>query len=363
MSERRIAFFLPTLAGGGAERVALNLLKGMLEREIHLDLVLADATGPYLDQVPDGVRLIDLGTGRVTKAIPALAKYLKETKPVAMLSHMNHANVAAILARELARSKAKLVVVEHDTLSAVKSELSRSRFVPPAMKWLYPRATSIVGVSQGVSTDLDSELGFRPGTVKTVYNPVISPDLLAKAGAPVDHPWFEPGQPPVFLAVGRFTPQKDFSNLIQAFGILSKQKDARLMILGEGDLRGELEAEIKSLGLDAKISLPGFVQNPYAYMSKSTAFVLSSRWEGLPTVLIEAMACGCAVVATDCPSGPDEILGSGKYGMLVPIENATALAAAMIKTLEDPLDQASSIDRGMYFSTDRAVSDYLNLLL
>jgi glycosyltransferase involved in cell wall biosynthesis len=363
MSERRIAFFLPTLAGGGAERVALNLLKGMVERDIQLDLVLADATGPYLDQVPTGVRLIDLGTGRVTKAIPALAKYLKETKPVALLSHMNHANVAAILARELARSKAKLVVVEHDTLSAVKSELSRSRFVPPAMKWLYPRATSIVGVSQGVSTDLDTELGFRPGTVKTVYNPVISPDLLAKANAPVDHPWFQSGQPPVFLAVGRFTPQKDFSNLIRAFGILRQQKDARLMILGEGDLRGELEVEIKSLGLGSDVSLPGFVQNPYAYMSKSTAFVLSSRWEGLPTVLIEAMACGCAVVATDCPSGPDEILGSGKYGLLVPIENATALAAAMVKTLDHPLDQASSIERGMYFSTDRAVSDYLNLLL
>ncbi len=363
MSERRIAFFLPTLAGGGAERVALNLLKGMLERDVLLDLVLADATGPYLDQVPAGVRLIDLGTGRVTKAIPALAKYLKETQPVALLSHMNHANVSAILARELARSKAKLVVVEHDTLSAVKSELSRSRFVPPAMKWLYPRATSIVGVSQGVSTDLESELGFRPGTVKTVYNPVISPDLIAKANRPVDHPWFQPGQPPVFLAVGRFTQQKDFSNLIQAFGILIKQKDARLMILGEGDLRGELEAEIKSLGLDAKISLPGFVQNPYAYMSKSTAFVLSSRWEGLPTVLIEAMACGCAVVATDCPSGPDEILGSGKYGLLVPIENASALAAAMVKTLENPLNKSSSIERGRYFSTDRAVSDYLNLLL
>jgi glycosyltransferase involved in cell wall biosynthesis len=363
MSECRIAFFLPTLAGGGAERVALNLLKGMLARDIQLDLVLADATGPYLDQVPAGVRLIDLGTGRVTKAIPALAKYLKETKPVALLSHMNHANVAAILARELARSKAKLVVVEHDTLSAVKSELSRSRFLPPAMKWLYPRATSIVGVSQGVSTDLDQELGFRPGTVKTVYNPVISPDLIAKASQPVDHPWFQPDQPPVFLAVGRFTPQKDFSNLIQAFGLLRKQKDARLMILGEGDLRGELEAEIASLELGNDVSLPGFVQNPYAYMSKSTAFVLSSRWEGLPTVLIEAMACGCAVVSTNCPSGPDEILGSGKYGMLVPIENAPALAAAMVKTLEHPLDKSNSIDRGMYFSTDRAVSDYLDLLL
>ncbi|MCY7368891.1 MAG: glycosyltransferase, partial [Chamaesiphon sp.] len=150
---------------------------------------------------------------------------------------------------------------------------------------------------------------------------------------------------------------------IQAFGKLRQQKVARLMILGEGDLRGELEAEINSLGIGADVSLPGFVQNPYAYMHNSSAFVLSSRWEGLPTVLIEAMACGCAVVATNCPSGPEEILAGGKYGMLVPIENADALAAAMIKTLDQPIDQATSIDRGMYFSTERAVSDYLDLLL
>ncbi len=360
--ERRIAFFLPTLAGGGAERVALNLLKGMLERDVLLDFVLADAEGPYLDQVPQGVRLIDLGTGRVTKAIPALAKYLKETKPVGLLSHMNHTNIAAILAKELARSKTKLVVVEHDTLSAAKSELRRSQLLPPMMKWLYPRANTIVGVSQGVSEDLDTELGFKPGTVKTVYNPVIDPDLIAKAKIPVEHPWFEAGNPPVFLAVGRFTPQKDFLNLIQAFGILRKQKNARLMILGEGDMRGELEAEIEKLGIGADVSLPGFVSNPYAYMYNSSAFVLSSRWEGLPTVLIEAMACGCSVVATDCPSGPQEILAGGKYGMLVPIENAPALADAMIKILDSPIDQTASINRGMYFSTDRAVTAYLDLL-
>lgn len=363
MSERRIAFFLPTLAGGGAERVALNLLKGMLERDVLLDLVVADIEGPYLEQVPKQVRLINMGTGRVTKAIPALAKYLKETKPVGLLSHMNHTNVAAILAKELARSKTKLVVVEHSTLSVATSDLRRSQFLPTAMKWLYPRANTIVGVSQGVSTDLERELGFQTGTVKTVYNPVIDPDLIAKAKVPLDHPWFQPGNPPVFLAVGRLTPPKDFSNLVRAFAKLRQQKSARLMILGEGELRGELEAEIESLGIGADVSLPGFVQNPYAYMYNSSVFVLSSRWEGLPTVLIEAMACSCAVVSTDCPSGPDEILAGGKYGLLVPIENADALADAMIKTLDSPIDKSVSIDRGMYFSTDLAVSNYLDLLL
>ena len=363
MSERRIAFFLPSFAGGGAERVALNLLKGMVERNVLLDLVVANIEGPYLEQVPKQVRLINLDTGRVTKAIPGLAKYLKETKPVGLLSHMNHTNVAAILAKELARSKTKLVVVEHNTLSVETSTLWRSQFLPTAMKWLYHRVDTIVGVSQGVSTDLERELGLQTGTVKTLYNPVIDPDLIAKAKEPLDHPWFQPGNLPVFLAVGRLTPPKDFSNLVRAFAKLRQQKEARLMILGEGELRGELEAEIESLGIGADVSLPGFVKNPYAYMYNSSVFVLSSRCEGLPTVLIEAMACGCAVVSTDCPSGPDEILANGKYGMLVPIENADALADAMIKTLDNPIDKSISIDRGMYFSTERAVSNYLDLLL
>lgn len=361
MSERRIAFFLPTLAGGGAERVALNLLKGMLERDIPLDLVLADAEGPYLSQVPDRVRIVNLATGRVILAVPALIRYLKTTKPVALLSHMNHANIMAIVARDLAKIETKLVVVEHDTLSASKSKLRRSQILPPIMKWLYPRADRIVGVSRGVADDLDCELGFEPGTVKTVYNPVIDRDTIAKSQAPLTHPWFEAGSPPVFLAVGRLSPQKDFSNLIRAFALLRQHKVARLMILGEGETRSQLEAEIAGLGMSEDVALPGFVQNPYAYMHHATTFVLSSRWEGLPTVLIEAMACGCSVVATDCPSGPQEILAAGKYGLLVPIENASALAAAMLQALENPVSQASSIERGMYFSTDRAVSEYLKL--
>jgi glycosyltransferase involved in cell wall biosynthesis len=361
MSDRRIAFFLPTLAGGGAERVALNLLKGMQERGISLDLVVVNTEGPYLEQVPDLVQLVNLGKARVMNAIPALARYLQENQPIGLLSHMNHANIGAILAKDLARSKTKLVVVEHDTLSASKSKLRRSKFLPPMMKFLYPRADAIVGVSQGVAEDLDCQLGFKPGTVKTVYNPVIDRDLISKSQATLVHPWFQPDSPPVFLAVGRLSPQKDFANLIQAFAIVRQQQAACLIILGEGETRSELEAQIAALGIAEDVSLPGFVQNPYAYMSHATTFVLSSRWEGLPTVLIEAMACGCNVVATDCPSGPQEILAAGKYGLLVPIANASALAAAMLQTLEMPMMRATSIERGMYFSTERAVTEYLKL--
>jgi glycosyltransferase involved in cell wall biosynthesis len=361
MSERRIATFLPSLAGGGAERVALNLLKGMIERDIPVDLVVADLQGEYSGQVPKEVRIFNLAKSRVTRAIPALARYLKEHQPVMLLSHLNHANVAAILARDLARSPTKLAVVEHSTLSASKPEFFRGRFMPLAMRLLYQRAAAIVGVSQGVSADLDLQLGFRSGTVKTIYNPVVDRELLSSARLPLEHPWFQAVSPPVFLAVGRLSLAKDFANLIRAFAIVRQQRPARLIILGEGEARSALEAEIATLGISDDVSLPGFNANPYAYMAHAATFVLSSRWEGLPTVLIEAMACGCAVVSTDCPSGPQEILAAGKYGLLVPIDNSPALAAAMLQTLDTPMDRAQSIERGRYFSSERAVSEYLKL--
>lgn len=361
MSPKKIAFFLPNLAGGGAERVVLNLLKGMLAQDISLDLVVASTEGPYLEQVPDQVRVINLATGRVITAVPALSRYLKENRPVALISHMNHANVAAVLARDFSGITTKLILVEHDTLSASKSKLLRNKLVPTMMKWLYPRADVVVGVSRGVAEDLDDRLGFEPGTVRVVYNPVVDADLISQAKTPLDNTWFQPNSPPVFLGVGRFSAQKDFLNLINAFALVRKQKPARLIILGEGELRGELEEEIERHGITEDVSLPGFVQNPYAYMYNASAFVLSSRWEGLPTVLIEAMACGCPVVATDCPSGPQEILASGKYGRLVLIENSTALADAMLQTLETPVSRDVLLERGMYFSHDRAVAEYLEL--
>jgi glycosyltransferase involved in cell wall biosynthesis len=362
MPERRIAFFLPNLAGGGAERVVVNLLKGMVAADIPVDLVVAGLEGPYVEQIPDRVRVINLATGRVFTAIPALSQYLNKERPIALISHLNHANIVALVAKKLSGSKIKLILVEHNTLSVDKAQSLRGKTIPPLMRWLYPQADLVVGVSEGVAQDLEEQLNLQPQTVKVVYNPVVDDDLLDRAKLAVKHAWFQPESPPVFLAVGRFSIQKDFLNLIRAFAIVRQQRAARLLILGEGNQRGELAAEIARLDLATDVSLPGFVENPYAYMSRATAFVLSSRWEGLPTVLIEAMACGCPVVATDCPSGPREILAAGKYGRLVPIENSPALADAMLQTLERPFSRDVSIERGKYFSNERAVAEYLALV-
>lgn len=362
MNTKPIAFFLPNLHGGGAERVTVNLIEGMLKYNIPIDLVLASAEGPYLNQVPPQVRIINLATGRVIKAILPLSKYLKQNQPIALLSHLNHANVVALLAGKLARAETRLIVVEHNTLSSAKSSLIRGKLVPSFMKWLYPSADAIVGVSNGVVRDLEQQLGLPKGKVITIYNPVIDNELIAKAKAPLHHPWFSNKDSPVFIAAGRLTKQKDFSTLIKAFALLRKQRQARLIIFGEGECRIELEAMINNLGISEDVSLPGFVENPYAYMSKANAFILSSLWEGLPTVLIEAMACGCPVIATDCPSGPHEILEAGKYGHLVPVGDAVAISNAMLEVLETPVNRDMLLQRGMFFSAEKSVSEYMALL-
>lgn len=360
---KRITFFLDALHGGGAEKAVVNLLKGLAQRdEFDLDLVLATKEGPYLDLVPQEVRIIDLNTGRAVKAILPLMSYLKENRPWALIGNMGHVNVVASIATELSGIKTKLLLVEQNTLSAFQSKLKRAKVVELLMKLLYPRADVVAGVSAGVARDLEQHLGLKKETVKVLNNPVVNEDLINKSQASLDHPWFAADKPPVFLAVGRLNPQKDFPNLLNAFARVRKQQEARLIILGEGEKRQTLEAIIDNLGLADDVLLPGFVKNPYAYMKHASCFVLSSLEEGLPTVLIEAMACGCPVVATDCPSGPEEILARGTYGLLVPIKNSEALGEAMQETLDNPLEQEILIQRANEYSTERAVAAYLSLL-
>ena len=362
-NKKRITFFLDALHGGGAEKAVVNLLKGLAERdEFDLDLVLSALEGPYLDQVPEQVQIIDLNKGRVITSILPLANYLKQNRPWALIGNMGHVNVVASMARELARIQTRLVLVEQNTLSASKSDLQRSKLVPYFMRLLYPRADVVAGVSAGVARDLEQRLGLEKETVKVLNNPVVNKDLIARSQADFEHPWFAENSPPVFLAVGRLNPQKDFPNLLHAFARLRKQKSARLIILGEGKERQTLETIINNLGISEDVLMPGFVKNPYVYMKRASCFVLSSREEGLPTVLIESMACGCPVVATNCPSGPDEILDRGTYGSLVPMENSETLAAAMLKTLENPPKKESLMQRANEYSTEKVVANYLSLL-
>jgi len=340
----RIAIYIPSLRGGGAERVIVGLANAFADAGHKVDLVLVRAEGPYIDQVAENVRVVDLGASRVALSLPMLVQYLRRERPAAMLSALGHANVIAVVARNMARVPLRLVVSEHSTVSVAEKSAKSvpARVVKVMRKLAYSYADVVVAVSQGVADDLVDSTGVPRDRVHVIYNPVVTPTLVEMCQQSIDDPWFGPSSPPVILGAGRLTLAKDFENLIRAFAQVRSKRACRLMILGEGELRQELEKLASDLGVRSDLAMPGFVVNPYAYMKRASVFVLSSRWEGLPSVLIEALACGCSVVSTDCPSGPAEILEGGRWGRLVPPGDPDALAseilAALIETPSDDFD-------------------------
>ncbi len=363
-SAMRLAIFAPDMRFGGAERSMLNLAAGLSARGYAVDLVLARARGSFLADVPEKVRVVDLKAPRVLMSLAPLARYMKRERPAALLSIL-YANIIAILARRLSGAPLRLVVSERNTLSSESQGFRRDlrmRLMPQMVKYLYPRADSVVAVSQGVADDLVRLAEIPREHIQVIYNPIVTAHLREKAQAAFDHPWFAPGEPPVILGVGRLSPQKDFSTLIRAFHAVRQAHPARLLILGEGDERPTLEALVGQLGLGQDVSLPGFVDNPYPYMARAGVFVLSSRWEGLPGVLIEALYCGPAIVATDCPSGPREILADGRYGVLTPVGDANALVEAIEASLDgrNPRPPRESWQR---FEEETAVDQYERALV
>ncbi len=365
----RVAFLLADLTGGGLERVVLNLLKSLVSHDLAVDLVVAKAQGSFLDDVPLGVRVIDLQTPidsrtrQAIKVIPPMVRYLRRERPNALISNLASVNAVAVVAKALAGIPLQLALVEHNLI--VQNNPNQEPAFPALMhlmRWLYPQADAIVAVSQGIAQRFETDLKLKQGTIQVIHNPVVDDSLWLQAQAPIDHPWFQPDQPPVFLTAGRFVHQKDYALLLQSFAQLQTQSAARLLILGDGPLRSKLQAQVAELGLADRVAMPGFSKNPYAYMSRAAAFVLSSRWEGLPTVLIEALACGCNVISTDCPYGPDEILEGGRYGRLVPVANAAALAVAMQQTLEEPIAPDILRNRAQDFGCDRSAQQYLKLI-
>ena len=261
----------------------------------------------------------------------------------------------------LSRAKARRVVVEHLTMSAYQGMVKRDSWIRPLARQLYRRADAVVAVSQAAADDLQQQLGLDDNRVDVIYNPVVGPRLLEAAALPPEHPWLVDKAMPVFLGVGRLTPQKDFTTLLRAFALVNKQQPSRLILFGEGECRRELKTRIQQLGLEQNVSLAGFVANPYAEMQHADCLVLSSRWEALPTVIIEALACGCPVVSTDCPSGPREILEAGKHGPLVPPESPSQLAEAMLHVLNNPPERRLLQQRGSFFSVSRAAAQYFKL--
>jgi len=336
---RPIAVFVSFSGHGGVERMVVNLIRGLVALGRQVDLVLVRTEGPHLKCLPRQVKRVPLGTRHTFAAVPALARYLRRHRPAVLLAVKDRAGRAAVLARRLAGTDTRIVMrlgTNVSTAMADKTAVERwLRFRP--IRRLYPRIDRIVAVSAGVAEDTAHITGIACGRIQVIPNPVITPELPELAAVPCDHVWFRPDQPPVIVGTGRLQRQKDFPTLIRAFARVRRKRPCRLVILGEGSGRARLEALTAELGIAADLDLIGFRANPYPFLARANLFVLSSRWEGSPNVLTEAMALGTPVVATDCPSGPYELLDGGKYGPLVPVGDVRALAQAMAETLDHPL--------------------------
>jgi glycosyltransferase involved in cell wall biosynthesis len=304
------------------------------------------------------------GVAQVLGAIPALARYLSNERPEAILGVLDYANFATILARRLAGLPVRTVASVHNHMSSAAANAQRPhlRHVIPLARRLYPDADAVVCVSDGVANDLAASVGVPSALLTTIYNPVITPRILELAGAPAPHRWFAPGDVPVILGVGKFRRQKDFATLIRAFARLRKKYPAHLILLGDGPERAELERLTRELGIASEVDMPGFNPNPYAFMARASVFVLSSRWEGFGNVLVEAMACGCPVVSTDCPSGPAEILANGRYGKLVPVGDERALANTIVAQIDAPIGIDEAACRANEFTAATSAARYEEIL-
>ncbi|MBK1642287.1 glycosyl transferase [Chromatium okenii] len=336
----RIACFFSTSGHSGVDRAAAHLIPALAGRGYQVDVLKVRQHGPYLrEPLPPRVRVIDLGVSHTYASVPALVRYLRRERPVVLLSDKDRVNRTALLARTLARVPTRLVFSSGTTISidlatrgAVERWMQRA-----SMGRLYPLADQVIVTSAGVADDMAHYTGLARERIRVVPSPVIPAELFTTTLPRPPHPWL--GQPdwPLILSAGELCHRKGFDTLLDAFARLRAQRQCRLMIVGRGAARERLLAQAAALGVAAEVVLPGFVAELYAYMAHADVFAFASRWEGLGFVLIEALAVGTPVVSTDCPSGPREILADGRYGRLVPVNDAPALADALLATLAQPL--------------------------
>jgi glycosyltransferase involved in cell wall biosynthesis len=357
----RIALFFPSLQAGGVQRFMLTLGAGLQSCGFAVDFVLVNASGPFLTQIPTHVRVVDLKAKGALAALPALMRYLKQEKPHTVIAAQTHINVIAVIARRFVDPNIRLVISERNHLTSASKNSSRlgDHFRPVLARLFYSSADGIIAISKNVADDLARRSGLPRQSIQVVYNPFDLTIIAEKAKASVDHSWIASNVCPVFLAVGRLETQKDYPTLLRAFATVKSKMDARLVILGEGRLRNELLQFAQELGISNDVSFPGFADNPYAYMAKASAYVLSSAWEGFANVLVEALACQTQVISTDCPSGPSEILENGRFGRLVPVGDYQALASAMMEALQDPIPKELLITRASEFTVEKTMQAYL----
>lgn len=366
---RRIVLYLPSLTGGGAERVFVNLACGFLDKGHDVTLLLDQARGDYLGQAQRrGLAIHDLGAEKTVSALPRLRAWLQTHPADVLLSGLLANNLNAAALKLCPEGRALRVVISDHTIISQQLRQATTHWHTPvfrlAMRMLYPRADSVVAVSHGVGDDLMTLApGLRQPPV-VIPNPVLPDDFASLYQKPIDRPDLAHLQRPVILGVGRLHVQKGFDLLIDAFARLAARQRGTLVILGQGAEEGNLRARAESLGIGRRVVFAGFTDSIYPWYRWADLFALTSRWEGFGNVLIEAMAAGTPVVSVNCPSGPSEILANGRYGILVPQDDPELLTDALRYGLEASIGQrAAARKRAAEFCIGRVSARYLEVLL
>jgi glycosyltransferase involved in cell wall biosynthesis len=358
----KIAIFMPNLMGGGAEKVFVNLSNEFYSLGYSVDIILANRSGPYITDLHSEVRIFDLKQARVGKCIWRLVKYLTTNKPNILLSGLLVSNIVALYSGWI--SNVKVIPCIHSIESvAIGLEHKYKRKV---VKFLYPlllnKAASIIAVSHGVADDLSRATGVSRNNVNVIYNPILTDSLLMMSKEAIDEPWFNKDEHPMLLSAGRLNDSKDYVTLLKAFELLNQRVSSTLIVLGDGEQRQYLRKLVLDMHLGERVLFPGFVSNPYKFMSAADVFVLSSKRESFGNVIVEAMACGCQIVSTDCPYGPSEILESGKWGTLVPVGDYRKLSHVLYDAVRYSSDKPNVRNRANDFLVSTVARQYLTVI-
>ena len=360
---------------GGAEKCLVNILDNLDRNIFEIALVLGNKKGGLLAEVPEDIPIINLSCNRISRSFFKLVSYLKKEKPDILVSMLDHTNLVAVAAKIFSLTKTKVVIIEQTTFSRIvktaesfNKKIMAVLILPYLLRIIYPRADCIVGCSNGVTEDLKRIIKNKKVFLKTIYLPAYGNRIFGLSKVGDDHAWFHDGFSKVILAVGRLIKAKDYPNLLRSFKrVLASEPNAKLIILGSGPELENLKKITLELEISSKVDFLGTQMNPYKYMSKCAVFALSSVREGFAMVIVEAMACGAPVVATNCQSGPGEIIQDGVNGLLVQPMSDGLLSEALIKILKDSQLALRLSEDGMkrakYFSAELKVKEYEQLFL
>lgn len=356
-----ICFFPGHLDAGGVGRVVVNFTKGFVRRGAKVDVFVTREGGVYADNLPRTVRVFG-GAGDAKKSVLGLARYLRQERPDALYAARPHLNIVALISGCVSFTDCKVVVTEHShVLPGSSAESLYDLSMAKLTKYLYPLADAIVAVSCSVARSVSERMDIPLSDVDVVYNPIVDPSTQYRSAPVKVHRWLR-GKRKVVVGVGRLTKEKEFSTLISAIYELRKSTDAKLLILGDGEERQRLQRRIDRKGMSEAVEMVGHVDNPTAYMRGASVVALPSRSEGFGNVLVEAMAVGTPVVATQSSGGPVEILEDGRYGPLVPPGDPMALAEGLQQMIERPVASRHLRRRACEFTIDKSVKSLLGVL-